>query len=269
MTELFTVSVFKSNLPRLALVGFAFVGLAATGLRAQPQQQDSPADRIKQLERQIAQQKRAMRDWGGTLRYGSDNSELAPPKPGEDRVVFFGDQITDFWSSDEKPFFPGKPWLNRGIAGQTTDQMLIRFRQDVIALQPKVVVILAGLNDVAGIHGVLSEQVVMDNLTSMAELARANRIRVVLASLTPVCDCFSNQTSRRRLQERISEINELIEDYAKHTGAVYLDYFSALADGNDFKKTLTKDGVIPNEAGYKVMADLVERAISKSLAGKE
>jgi len=206
-----------------------------------------------------------MRDWGGLLRYGSDNTELPKLKPGEERVIFFGDQITEMWSDSAESFFPGKPWFNRGIAGQTTDQMLIRFRQDVISLKPKAVVILAGLNDIAGVHGVMSAETVFDNLASMADLARANGIRVVLASLTPVCDCFTKQRARERWQDRISELNDRIRGEATQIGGIYLDYFSALADGEDFKREFTKDGAIPNEAGYRVMAKLAEQAIALAL----
>lgn len=222
------------------------------------------AERVQTLERQVTQQQRLIRDWGGLIRYGSDNSELPPPAKGEDRVIFFGDQITEYWGRGDQPFFPGKPWLNRGIAGQTTDQMLIRFRQDVIALHAKVVVIQGGLNDVAGVHGVSSEETVMDNLVSMAELAQANGIRVMFASVLPVCDCFTKGKPRQRWQERISELNELIEKYCAKTGAIYLDYYSSLADDDNFRKELTKDGVIPNDEGYKVMARLAEKAVTEA-----
>ena len=226
------------------------------------------ADRVKTLEREVKQQQRLIRDWGGLTRYGSDDSELPPPIKGEERVIFFGDQITEYWGSDERPFFPGKPWLNRGVAGQTTDQMLIRFRQDVIALKPKVVVVQGGLNDVAGVHGISSEETVMDNLISMAELARGNGIRIVFASVLPVCDCFTKGAPRQRWQERISELNELIEKYCAKTDATFLNYYFSLADEGNFRKELTKDGVIPNEAGYKVMAGLAEKAISEALKKK-
>ena len=230
--------------------------------------QASDADRILALERQLNDQKRQLRDYGGLLHYGSDDSELPPPRPGEDRVIFFGDQITEYWGRDEGTFFPGHPWLNRGVAGQTTDQMLIRFRQDVISLHPKVVVILGGLNDIAGLHGPSSEGTAMDNIMSMADIAKANGIKVIFASLTPVCDCFTKGASRQRWQERISGLNELISKYAKQSGAVYLDYYSAMADDDDMKKELTKDGVMPNEAGYNVMAPLAEKSIAESLKQK-
>jgi lysophospholipase L1-like esterase len=207
-----------------------------------------------------------MRDWGGLIRYGSDNSELQAPARGENRVVFLGDQITEFWSRSNANFFSAKSWLNRGIAGQTTDQMLIRFRQDVIDLHPKAVVILAGLNDVAGLHGTASEETILDNLMSMAELARANGIRIVLASITPVCDCFTKGTARQRWQERINEVNELIQKYCAQSGATFLNYFPAMANDDNLKKELTTDGVLPNDAGYGVMAQLAQKSVAEALA---
>lgn len=216
------------------------------------------ADKLKTLER-------TLHDYGGLIRYGSDNSELPPAGPNEARAIFFGDQITDFWGRRTSQFFPGEHWLNRGIAGQTTDQMLIRFRQDVISLAPKVVVILAGLNDIAGLHGSSTEEMIADNLMSMAELARAHGIRVVLASLTPVCNCDGKSAARERWRERIAETNELIEKYCATGGAAYLDYFSAMSRDGDLKKELTSDGVLPNKAGYAVMARLAEKAVREAL----
>ena len=224
------------------------------------------SDQVQSLERQVAAQNRAMRDWGGLIRYGSENSELTPPARGENRVVFLGDQVTELWSRSNAKFFSDKSWLNRGIAGQTTDQMLIRFRQDVIDLHPKAVVILAGINDIAALHGSATEEMILDNLTSMAELARANGIRVVLASVTPVCDCFTKGTARQRWQERINEVNELIETYCARNGLAFLNYFPAMADDGNLKKEFTTDGVLPNDAGYRVMARLAEKAVAEVLA---
>jgi lysophospholipase L1-like esterase len=226
--------------------------------------QEACADRVQSLERQLAGERRTLRDFGGLTRYGSDDSEVPPPAGNEDRVVFLGDQITEFWGRSS-PFFEGKRWLNRGIAGQTTDQMLVRFRQDVIGLHPKAVVILAGLNDIAGLHGSSTEEMILYNLTSMTELAQANGIRVVLASVTPVCDCFKKSTQRQRWHERISEVNELLRKYSEQSGAVYLDYYSAMADGENLKMSLTNDGVLPNAAGYGIMAPLAEKAVAEAL----
>jgi lysophospholipase L1-like esterase len=206
-------------------------------------------------------------DWAGLTRYGSENAEIRPPKPGEDRVVFLGDQITEQWGAGDGRFFPGKPYLNRGIRNQTTPQMLVRFRQDVISLKPKVVIILAGTNDVASYTGPSTEGMIAENVMSMVELAKVNGIRVVLTSVTPVCDCFKNQTALRP-QGKIIGLNGWIKEYAAHSNSIYLDYYSALAEGRNFKKELTSDGLLPNEAGYAVMAPLAEKAIAEALAGK-
>src|SRR5215472_4241086 len=179
-------------------------------------------------ERLIAAQRKLLSDWGGLTRYGSENTEVPPPKPGENRVVFLGDDLTERWRDVKGGFFPGKPYLNRGIARQTSPQMLVRFRQDVIGLKPKVVVIQAGSNDLAGYSGPATESMIAENLTSMVELAKFNGIRVVLASVTPVCDCFTNQTGR---QGKIIGLNGWIKDYAARSGSVYLEYYGALADG--------------------------------------
>jgi lysophospholipase L1-like esterase len=211
---------------------------------------------------------RLLTDWAGLTRYGSEDAEIRPPEPGEDRVVFLGDEITEFWGRGEAKFFPGKPYLNRGIAHQTTPQMLVRFRQDVIGLQPKVVVIQAGTNDLAGYTGPITEGMTGENLTSMTELAKVNGIRVVLASVTPVCDCFKNQTATRP-QGKIIGLNGWIKDYAARSGSVYLDYYAALAEGRNFKKELTRDGLVPNDAGYGIMAPLAEKAIAQALGHSE
>lgn len=203
-------------------------------------------------------------DWAGLNRYGSEDTEVPPPKPDERRVVFLGDEITEQWGSGETKFFPGKPYFNRGIARQTTPQMLVRFRQDVISLKPKVVVILAGTNDLASVTGPATEGTMAENFMSMTELAKLHGIRVVLASVTPVCDCFVKQTGLRP-QGKIIGLNGWIKDYAARSGSVYLDYYSALADGRNFKKELTRDGLLPNEAGYNVMAPLAEKAIAEAL----
>ena len=226
-----------------------------------PAQASDPAAKVEALEHRLAAQRHYLTDFGGLVRYGSDNSELKAPKPGENRVVFFGDDITDFWSA---AFFAGKSYVNRGIAGQTTAQMLVRFRQDVVLLQPKVVVIQAGTNDMAGFTGPATEGVIGENLASMVDIAKANGIRVVLASVTPVCDCFSKQTGIRP-QGKIIGLNGWIKGLAARSGAVYVDYYSALADGRNLRKELTKDGLLPNEAGYAAMAPVAEKAIAEAL----
>ena len=179
-------------------------------------------------------------------------------------MVFLGDDITELWGQGEAKFFPGKPYWNRGIRKQTTPQMLVRFRQDVISLKPKVVVILAGANDLAGLTGPATQAMIAENIMSMTDLAKANGIRVVLASLTPVCDCFGPQTRQRPLG-KILGMNEWLHEYARESGSVYLDYYSALAEGRALKREFTTDGFLLNDAAYQVMAPLAERAIAKAL----
>jgi lysophospholipase L1-like esterase len=226
-----------------------------------------PARIIADLEQELAAHIRRLSDWGGLTRYGSENAELRPPAPGVDRVVFLGDEITEMWGSGKAKFFPGKPYLNRGISHQTTPQMLVRFRQDVISLKPKVVVIQAGSSDLAGYAGPATEGMISENFMSMTELAKAHGIQVVLASLTPVCDCFTKLTERRP-PGKIMGLNGWLKDYAARSGFVYLDYYSALAEGRAMKKELTVDGLIPNDAGYERMAPLAEQAIAKALKKK-
>jgi acyl-CoA thioesterase I len=242
-----------------ALIVMAWIMAAAATADAQSTGAGSQADAVEQ---KLAVYKQLLTDWAGLTRYGSDNSELGAPRPGEDRVVFFGDDATDLWSG--AGFFPGKPYLNRGIRGQNSAQMLVRFRQDVIGLKPTVVVIHAGTNDLARMLGPGTRGTFADNIMSMTELAKAHGIGVVLASLLPVCDCFSEQTSRRS-PIRLGDFNEWLQEYAKTSGSVYLDYFTALADGGAFREALTADGVVPNAKGYAAMAPFAEAAIAKAL----
>jgi lysophospholipase L1-like esterase len=215
-------------------------------------------------------------DYGRLSRYAEANAALAPKAPGQTRVVFFGDSITDNWS---KPayggFFPGKPYVNRGIGGQTTSQMLLRFRPDVVLLQPDVVVILAGTNDVAGNAGPVSLDVIEQNLASMADLAKANRIAVVLASVLPVSDDKRDgagaplRRTADRPPESLRALNQRLAAFARANGHVYLDYFSAVADGEGrLRPELNDDGLHPNAAGYAVMAPLAEKAIAEAVRSR-
>lgn len=205
-------------------------------------------------------------DFGQLARYRDADASLGPPAAGESRVVFFGDSITDMWKLED--YFPGKPYVNRGIGGQTTPQMLVRFRQDVIDLHPKVVIILAGTNDIAGNTGPMRNEDIEANLASMTELARAHGIRVVLCSIMPV----HNYTERakdffaQRPQSRILAVNEWIKNYCAKNNVVFVDYFSALVDDKGMmKKDLADDGLHPNAAGFKVVAPLAEAGIEKAL----
>jgi lysophospholipase L1-like esterase len=202
------------------------------------------------------------REWAYLSRYRDANQQLSPPAPGERRVVFYGDSITDNWPVEKS--FPGKPYLNRGIGGQTTAQMLVRFRQDVIDLKPAVVLILGGTNDIAGNGGETTVKAIEDNLQSMAELARLNHIAVVLSSVLPTNDY--PWRPGRKPADKIAELNRWIAAYCREQHLVYLDYYSAVvAPNRDMKHDLTKDGVHPNEAGYAVMAPLAEEAIEQAL----
>jgi|SRR6185437_2869307 len=210
-----------------------------------------------------AQKDKLLADWPQLERYRDQNAALPPPGKGERRVVFMGDSITDIWRG--RSFFPGKHYINRGISGQTTGQMLIRFRADVIALKPRVVVILGGTNDIADNPGPYSLRMIEDNLTSMAELARVNGIRVVLASVTPVNDVHFPLTSGRPTR-KILALNAWIKAYAHHENFIYLDYYAALLGPHDMlKKGFSNDGIHPNPAGYAVMAPLAQQAIDQAL----
>ncbi|MBT8320895.1 MAG: SGNH/GDSL hydrolase family protein [Eudoraea sp.] len=204
-------------------------------------------------------------DWAELNHYKEANSQLQIPTEGEQRVVFMGNSITIGWLSYYPKFFKRKPYINRGIGGQTSSQMLLRFRQDVIDLNPSVVVIMAGTNDIAQNTGPISLEDIMGNLRSMAELALSHNIRVVLASVTPAADY--NWRPGLNPDEKIPKLNAMIKAFAKKTGIIFLDYFSAMSDGkNGLQKHLGSDGVHPNKAGYRVMAPLTEQAIKKALS---
>jgi lysophospholipase L1-like esterase len=209
-------------------------------------------------------------DFGQLARYHDANASLGAPATGESRVVFFGDSITDIWKLAD--YFPGKPYVNRGIGGQTTPQMLVRFRQDVIDLHPRIVLILAGTNDIAGNTGPMQLEDIEANYMSLAELARVNGIKVIYASVLPVHNYTdkSKDFFAQRSPEKILALNAWLKNYcAGGTNCMYLDYFSALVDDKGLmKKDLADDGLHPNAAGFKVMAPLAEAAIEKALASK-
>lgn len=214
----------------------------------------------------ITNQDTRLRDWANLGRYREANRTVTRAD-----VVFMGDSITDFWQQPRfGGFFPGKNYVDRGISAQTTPQMLIRFRPDVIALKPRAVVILAGTNDIAGNTGPMTNEDIQNNVASMAELAKASNIRVVLASITPVSAYHTApnappQTTRRPV-ERIKAINDWMKAYATANRHVYLDYYSAMIDSTGMLRTeLSDDDLHPNAAGYKVMAPLAEAAITQAL----
>lgn len=206
----------------------------------------------------------AQDDWANLEQFQEANAALATPTDGEARVVFMGNSITIGWLNTCPDFFKDRPYINRGISGQTTPQMLVRFKQDVIDLQPKAVVILAGTNDIAGNTGPSTQKMIEDNLAGMAQLAQANGIEVILCSVLPASD----YPWRPGLNpdQKIPALNKWIEQYAKENNCIYVDYFSALAnDSNGMDQDLAYDGVHPTAAGYAIMAPLVEEAIGKAL----
>src|SRR5277367_3842870 len=246
--------------------------MAASGIaQTQPAlsaKDDPAAQAVLSLERwRESRISTFMNDFGELNRYREANAQLKTSGPDENRAIFFGDSITDAWKLDT--YFPGKGYINRGIGGQTTPQMLIRFRQDVIDLQPKVVVIQAGTNDIAGNTGPMRLEDIEANYASFAELARAHDIRVVFSSVLPV----HNYTPKaqdffaQRSPEKIRELNRWLKAYCAANGHVYLDYFSAVVDDKGLlRRDLAEDGLHPNVAGYKLMAPLAQAAIEKALA---
>jgi lysophospholipase L1-like esterase len=268
---------------RLSILVLALLLGAVMSVAQTPQASPTPASPVgestecTQAKAAVTRLETRLRDWPALGRYHDDNGKVTAPAKNEKRVVFMGDSITDGWDDPQYGgFFPGKPYVNRGIGGQTTPQMLLRFRPDVIALNPEVVVILAGTNDIASNTGPMTLEQIEGNLTSMAELARVNHIRVVLASVMPVSDYEKSADGQPRIQtvrrppEKIKALNEWIKTYAAANKLTYLDYYSATVDDKGFfKDELSNDGLHPNDKGYQVMAPLAEDAIGRALKGKK
>jgi len=248
------------------------------GAPAAPAQQATPpalpsCPELAAALQAVARNDARLSDWPNLARYREANRSLATPGAGEARVVFMGDSITDAWPQPRfGAFFPGKPYIGRGISGQTTPQMLLRFRPDVIALKPKAVIILAGTNDIAGNTGPMTDEQISGNLASMAELAKANGIRVIFSSILPVSeyhvrpgDTAPPQTTRRPMA-RITALNAWMKEYAASNGHVYLDYFAAMTDAKGLLRAeLSEDDLHPNAAGYAIMGPLAEAAIQTAL----
>jgi len=262
---------------RLLATFFVLLSGGAITLAQSPAPSPGSTDPCAEITTRATRAEARLKDWPALARYHEANTKTAAPGKDEQRVVFMGDSITDSWDDTKRfsGFFPGKPYINRGISGQTTPQMLIRFRPDVIALKPKVVVILAGTNDIAGNTGPMTLAAIEDNLTSIFELAHANGIRVVLASLLPISDYEKNRDSqpivrsKQRPPEQITSLNLWMKKYAAAHGDVYLDYYSAMADDKGFlKEELSEDGLHPNQRGYDVMAPLAEQAIASALKAR-
>jgi lysophospholipase L1-like esterase len=206
-------------------------------------------------------------DWPNLNRYQNENAALKPVESGQKRIVFMGDSITEFWSTVDPEYFSGKPYINRGISGQTTPQMLLRFRADVIALHPTAVVILAGINDIAGNTGPMTIEMIRDNIFSMIELAKANHIKVILCSVLPAYD-FPWKPNQEPIG-KIKALNQILQNYAVSNDIVYLDYYSAMVDERKgLKADYSNDGVHPNKTGYQVMAPLADKAIALVLKFK-
>src|SRR6185436_8660328 len=252
------------------LISLAILLCGFGSLAAQPS-----ADPCADTKTKLTQAETRLKDWPQLGRYRDANGKVTEPAKSEARVVFMGDSITDSWQNPKfGGFFPGKPYIDRGISGQTTPQMLIRFRPDVIALRPRVVVILAGTNDLAGNTGPMTLETIQDNLRSMADLARANSIKVVFASILPVSDYDMRDgkpiiRTTQRPPDKIKALNEWMKTYAVNNKLIYLDYYSAMIDDKGWlRDELSEDGLHPNAKGYEIMAPLAEAAIARALKGK-
>ncbi|MBD2722375.1 GDSL-type esterase/lipase family protein [Hymenobacter armeniacus] len=257
---------FTASLPAWLLAAALLLPLAARA------QQPAAPDAAKKAadEAYARQQDYLLRnDWAYLQRYAAANQRLPAPTPGVPRVVIIGNSITEGWVKADSAFFGGKPYeyVGRGISGQTSSKLLVRFRADVLNLRPAVVVILGGINDVAENSGPYSPQTTLNNLMTMAELARAHGVRVVLASVTPAADFWW----RKGLQPapKIVALNRQIKAYADQQRFVYLDFHTALADeAQGLKKAYGPDGVHPNLAGYRVMEPLLNQAVAAALKKK-
>jgi lysophospholipase L1-like esterase len=205
----------------------------------------------------------ALQDWDGIGRYHADDEKLKS-QADPNRVVFLGDSITDFWKLETS--FPGKPYVNRGISGQVTSQMLVRMYPDVIDLKPAAVLVYAGTNDIARNNGPETLTMIEENIMAIVELAKAHGIKVILCSVTPIADYGRAKMSEGRPPADIIKVNEWMKDYAAKNGAIYCDYFTATVDGKGFLKPgISMDGLHPNAEGYKLMAPVAQAAIDQAL----
>jgi lysophospholipase L1-like esterase len=244
----------------------AVLALGTVAVCAQQTTQPSPAaapavQAAKPAADPCGAMQKKLDDWPQLGRYADANATLPPTEAG--RVVFYGDSITDAWTRNGGTFFPGKPYVNRGISGQTTEQMVVRFRQDVINLHPDAVVILAGTNDIAGNTGPETQEMIEDNFRSMVDLAKANNIRVVLASVLPAA-AYPWKPSAGNPADKIRALNDWLKSYAAQQSVTYLDYYTAMVgpDGG-MKPGISIDGVHPNAAGYAIMEPLAEKALAQ------
>jgi lysophospholipase L1-like esterase len=255
------------------MVYVVLAGMMAMGARGYAQQSApapakgaaaaQAAESQQKVELEVARMELELEDWAQLERYRA--ADLALPGMQEGRVVFYGDSITDSWVANGGKFFPGKPYVNRGISGQTTPQMLVRFRQDVVDLHPEVVVILAGTNDIAGNTGPSTLGMIEDNFRSMTEIAKANGMRVILASVLPATR-YHWRPEDGNPATKIEALNAWLKDYCAQEKVTYLDYWTAMAgaDGG-MKEGISIDGVHPNAAGYAMMEPLAEAAIAETM----
>ena len=260
-----SVGNFRNRI--LVSLQLLFLLLVSTNSRAQVAPPTPPtAAPVSDAEKyRLEHEEQLHVDWANLKRYQAANQQAGPPAVGENRVVFYGDSITDAWIGTVPEFFQGKPYLDRGISGQTTPQMLVRMRQDVVNLQPRVVVILAGTNDIAGNTGPSTPEMIEDNFKSMVEIARANGIQPVLASILPASD----YPWKPGLEPgpKIVALNTWLRGYAEKNGLVYLDYYSAMVnDKMGLPANLSKDGVHPNKDGYAIMGPLADKAVAAALS---
>ncbi len=252
---------------RIAGLVFAVLLVSSAAIRAQLVQEFKPPKAnccLASTAQSLADQ---LQDWNQLGRYHDDNLRLQAQPPDPSRVVFLGDSITDMWKLQQ--YFPDKPYVNRGISGQTTPQMLVRMYPDVVNLHPAAIVILAGTNDIARNTGPQSPELIEDNFRAITELAQRHHIEVILCSLTPISDYTARKQSVQRPPADILLLNAWLKKYAEQIHAVYVDYFSALVDGSGYlKEGYSMDGLHPNDKGYGLMAPLVQSAIEKVVAGR-
>ncbi|MDE3106276.1 MAG: SGNH/GDSL hydrolase family protein [Acidobacteriota bacterium] len=250
----------------LVAMGLVWPALAQQPAQSSPATATPKPDAAAQQAAELAAARTKLNDWPQLGRYRAENASLAAPTAGEQRVVFYGDSITDAWGRrpNTGEFFPGRPYVNRGISGQTTAQMVVRFEQDVVRLQPAVVLILAGTNDVAGNTGPMTPEMTMDNFRAMVAIAKQNHIRVVLASILPA----SAYPWKPGVQpaEPIRELNRQLQALCAEQGLVYVDYYDAMTNAaGGLDKDLASDGVHPTAKGYAIMAPLAEKGIAAAL----
>ncbi|HYV39450.1 MAG TPA: SGNH/GDSL hydrolase family protein [Gemmataceae bacterium] len=253
--------------PILLIIIAAAMLLAVSDGTAQDKQQDPKQKDAKPAQKGSKWKEVLETDPADLKKYREANSKLPPPAPGEQRVVFIGDSITDNWGKNFKKLFPGKPYIGRGISSQTTQQMLIRFRPDVIALKPKAVVILGGTNDIAGNTGRSTQAMIEDNIMSMVDLAEANGVKVVLLSVLPAYDYWWQKGMEPA--EKIVALNAWMKGYAAKRGVVFVDCHTPMKDEkNAMQKKFSGDGVHPNAAGYALISPLTEAGIEQALKSK-